>query len=330
MITVLHDAVEDDAPPDARDALVQAETVRGALEALGHEVAVVPCTLDLAALAHELERQRPDLVFNLVESLGGHGRLIAHVLGLLDALRVPYTGASAEAMYLTSNKLLAKEWLRAAGLPTPPTVAVFPDSQPTIGRAPGAAAPVYLVKSVWEHASIGLDEERALRAVPDAAHLQARARDLGGACFAEPYIDGRELNLSLLGTGDGDAQVLPPAEISFAAFPAGRLRIVGYRAKWDEGSFEYDNTPRQFEFAADDAALLAEVEGLARRAWRAFGLRGHARVDFRVDTAGRPFILEVNANPCLSPDAGFAAAAARGGLDVASVVGHILRDARPS
>jgi D-alanine-D-alanine ligase len=122
--------------------------------------------------------------------------------------------------------------------------------------------------------------------------------------------------------------VLPVAEILFVDFPPDRPRIVDYEAKWQADAFAYANTPRCFDFPAEDAALLAELERLALEAWRLFGLGGYARVDFRVDGAGRPTILEINVNPCLAPDAGFVAAAERAGLDYDSVIGSIVTAAK--
>ena len=123
-------------------------------------------------------------------------------------------------------------------------------------------------------------------------------------------------------------ELLPPAEIVFDGFPPGKPRIVGYAAKWDASSFEYTHTPRRFDLPAADGPLVAELEGLARRAWSLFGLSGYARVDFRVDAGGRPWMLELNANPCLSEDAGFAAAAARTNLELRDVLERILAAAR--
>jgi D-alanine-D-alanine ligase len=152
--------------------------------------------------------------------------------------------------------------------------------------------------------------------------MALRKQNLGGACFAEKYIEGREFNVSLLA---GDA--LPPAEILFDAYPAGKIRVVGYRAKWEEESFEYAATRRSFSFSQADKPLLERLVQLSLQCWRVFGLRGYARVDFRVDDAGAPWILEVNANPCLSPDAGFLAAAAQARLSFPDVLRRIIDDA---
>jgi D-alanine-D-alanine ligase len=76
-----------------------------------------------------------------------------------------------------------------------------------------------------------------------------------------------------------------------------------------------------------DCKLLAELIRTAQRCWQVLGLRGYARVDFRVDEHNRPWVLEVNANPCLSPDAGFVAAANRAGLSFVQIIERLLADA---
>jgi D-alanine-D-alanine ligase len=186
------------------------------------------------------------------------------------------------------------------------------------------------VKPVCEDASIGIGDDAVVEvAVPERlpALVAERAARLGAEAFAERYVEGREFNLSLLAKDDG-LEVLPPAEIVFDGFPPGKPRIVGYAAKWNETSFEYSHTPRRFDFEASDRVLLAELEELSRRAFFLFGLSGYARVDFRVDPDGRPWILELNANPCLSEDAGFAAAAGRANLARRAVLARIVAAAR--
>ena len=160
------------------------------------------------------------------------------------------------------------------------------------------------------------------------AILPERAARLGGVCFAERFIDGREFNLSILGDRKGP-EVLPPAEILFEGFEDDRPRIVDYQAKWDETAWAYHHTPRHFDFNDSDRALLAALKETALGCWHHFGLSGYARVDFRVDRTGRPWVLEVNTNPCLAPDAGFAAALNRGGIDYSQAIGRILSDALP-
>lgn len=326
-ILVVHQAVPEGAPPDERDVLDQAAAVSAAARSLGHHCQTIAATLDLEMLRRRLQRAKPDVVFNLVESLGGSDRLISLVPALLDALDLPYTGAPTEAIQLSTNKLIAKQWLRAHGLPVLPTLAVWPPPAEGAAAARRNGHRQAILKSVWEHGSRGLHDGSVVAidaSLP--AQLAARAGALGGEAFAEPYVDGRELNLSLVQSGGG-ARVLPPAEIRFVGYPAGKPRIVGARAKWETDSREYSDTPRCFDFPPEDAPLLAELERLALRAWHALGLRGWARVDFRVDAKGRPWVLEVNANPCLSPDAGFAAALERADLRFETVIGSLIEEA---
>jgi D-alanine-D-alanine ligase len=326
-IAILHDSVSAADTPDAQDVIVQADAVAQALKALGHKVCRLSCTLNLATLQATLRRGKIDAVFNLVESINGQGRLIHLPLFCLEAMGLPYTGARAETMLLTSNKILAKRWMAAAGISTPAWVGPWPGAKVDVGSLPSQCG-TWIVKSVWEHASIGLGPESLIEnAVAGDVFplLEARAGRLGGACFAERYIAGREFNLSLL-AGPAGSEVLPPAEIVFEGFTDDMPRIVDYRAKWDADAYAYHHTPRRFDFDDTDNDLLTRLKAIARQCWEHFDLRGYARVDFRVDEAGRIWVLEINANPCLAPDAGFAAALERAGISYSEAVALIVAD----
>ncbi|HVS65976.1 MAG TPA: D-alanine--D-alanine ligase [Thermoanaerobaculia bacterium] len=328
-ILILHNEVGAEASALERDVLDQAAAVAGALRRLGHDSDALACTLDLAQIDRELASRGPDLVFNLVESLGGADRLIHVVPALLEARGIAFTGSSSSTLLRSSDKARAKEELASAGVPVLPTVARWP------GRAGGSVPPDerWIVKSVWEHGSRGLADDAILGPGTRVREAMAQLSErLGGELLAEPFVDGRELNLSLLaaegeGGFEGDVDVLPPAEIDFVGYPAGKPRIVGYSAKWEEASFEALHTPRRFDFPPGDQPLLDLLCEIARRCWATLGLRGWARVDFRVDDAGRPWVLEVNANPCLAPDAGFRAALERAGVDFDRAIWRICADA---
>ncbi|MFH1983176.1 MAG: D-alanine--D-alanine ligase [Pseudomonadota bacterium] len=325
-IAIVHDRVSADDAPDARDVLEQAAAVAGALTALGHDVARFACTLDLEALRGELLDWQPHTVFNLVESIGGQGRLIHLPLFMLDAAGLPYTGASATAMLLTSHKIMAKRTMAAAGIATPQWVGPFPLD--VYGGALSGTPGDWIVKSLWEHASIGLDAGSIIYdASPENAFaaLPERAPRLGGACFAEHYIAGREFNLAVLAGPDGP-QVLPPAEIIFDGYGSEMPRIVDYAAKWEADTFAYHHTPRRFEIDETDRSLVDGLKASAISCWNAFGLNGYARVDFRVAENGQPWVLEVNANPCLAPDAGYAAALTQAGITFTEAVRRIIDD----
>jgi len=300
--------------------LEEAAAVSEALAELGHQATDAVFSLNLEAVSARLRELGPDFVFNLVESVEGSGRLVYLAPALLDFLKIRYSGCPTEAIFVTGSKLLTKRMLQGAGIPTAPWLTLA-----TLEQEARQAGP-WIVKSVWEHASIGLTETSV---VADPLTLADRLRrataSAQGDSFAELYIHGREFNVSVLGGPDGP-KVLPVAEMVFVDFPDGRPKIVDYRAKWDEESFEFKNTVRTFEFGPNDAPLIDQLRDLSEHCWNLFQLRGYARVDFRVDEAGRPWVLEVNTNPCISKQAGFLTAAEKAGLSPAQAVARIIAD----
>jgi D-alanine-D-alanine ligase len=317
-VVILHQEVAPDGPPDELDVLDQVAAVSHALADLGYSVATVPFTLNLPAVIRQLRKIRPVLVFNLVESVAADGRMVDLAPTLLDHLDIPYSGCSAESIHATSHKPTGKYLLHAAGLPTAPWLSLG-----QLPVDPPAAGSPCLIKAVWEHASVGLESRTVPMDGPKALKtlLLERRRETGKEFYAEQYIDGREFNLSVLA-----GEVLPCAEIRFDDWMAGKLKIVDYNAKWNEDSYEYDHTNRTFDFAESDQLILGEVRLLSKRCWDFFGLRGYARIDFRVDNAGRPWVLEVNANPCIAPHSGFTVAAEKVGLDYAAMIDRIVKD----
>jgi D-alanine-D-alanine ligase len=326
-VVVLHEKVDPDAPADRQDLLREIEYLSGILRAQQYEVLTLPMSLDLRAVALSLRRLRPSIVFNMSETVDGQGRLVHFAPAILERVGIPFTGSGSDAMYLTSNKVLAKKLLAEAGIPTAPWVTL---EQVAAGDVD--FPPPYIIKSVWEEASIGLDEDSVIREQGSLLHeMERRLSDLGGTAFAEAFIDGREFNVAVL-AGPSGPEVLPIAEMCFLGYPEGKVRVVGYRAKWEPTAFEYNHTVRRFEYPAEDEPLLARLKEVSVRCWDVFGTRGYIRVDFRVSPDGTPYVLEVNANPCLSPDGGFMAAAAQAGLSADHVMRRILADlsqARP-
>ncbi|PJA74879.1 D-alanine--D-alanine ligase [bacterium CG_4_9_14_3_um_filter_65_15] len=322
-VLVVHNEVCADSGPDEADVLVQVAAVRAALEERGHTVSTAACNLDISALLQSTGGFRPEAIFNLVESLDGKGSLISLVPLTLEAAGLRCAGCPGEAIHLTTHKPLAKRLMQESGLPTPAwaTGGTFDDDRPWPGP--------WIVKPALEDASLGLDDQSLVEGDRPRVRdlLKGRSGRPGGPWFAEAFIEGREFNIALL-DGPAGPVVLPCAEMIFAEYPDGKPRILGYAAKWDPDSFEYIHTTRTFDLPLGDSDLLEELRRLSLACWDLFGLRGWARVDFRVDQDGKPWILEVNANPCLSPDAGFAAALACAGIPFSEAVERILTSSR--
>src|SRR6185312_12984958 len=310
-IVILHSAIAENAGPDEQDTLVQVNAIYRALEKLGNKVISLPFILDFSTLSSALQKYQPTLVFNLVESVLGRTELIHLPPLYLEQLNIPYTGSNANALFLSSDKCLSKRLLQAENITTPEwleTETVFPANGP------------YLVKSVLEDGSLGLDRDSLVYDQQQLIKIiHDRRQRFGGKWFAERYIAGREFNIALL-AGPQGPEVLPIAEIQFANLP---LPIVDYAAKWYPDSVEYQATTSCFNFNEQDKLLFKKLIELSLHCWKVFKFSGYARVDVRVDQNGQPWVLEVNANPCLSPDAGFIAAAEQAGLDYNDVVKRI-------
>jgi D-alanine-D-alanine ligase len=122
----------------------------------------------------------------------------------------------------------------------------------------------------------------------------------------EKYIAGREFNIALLQSGS-DLRTLPVAEIDFSAFGSQKPAIVDYDAKWKKDSFSYNNTPRIIPADLMEQAAQ-KIRQYAVQAWNILGCSDYARADFRMDEKQNVFLIDLNPNPDISPDAGFAAA----------------------
>ena len=317
-IVVLHSDVAADAPPDELDTLVVAQGIAAALMARGHVAVQTPFVPDPEGLKACLAGA--DLVFNLVESVFGQDDLAALAPAMLERLGVAYTGSAAAALALTADKPASKRILRSAHLPTPDWA-----ERPQWNRLRENVR--YIVKSATADASVGLDDDAV---VSGLAAVRARARqsavEHGGRWFAEAYIEGREFNVAVLEEAGGP-RVLPVAEMRFSGWAADRPKIVGYAAKWDNASDDAVKTVRAFGIEKNEPALDGRLRALALEAWRLFGLAGYARVDFRVDEAGAPTILEINPNPCLEQGAGYAAAAREAGYTYDELIEQIVHAA---
>jgi D-alanine-D-alanine ligase len=314
-ILVLHSRLDANARADDLDTLAMADAVSAALKRNGHNVSRA------AFLPYELEGllHHCDLVFNLVESVDGQDELCAIIPAMLEKHGVPFTGASAAVIQLTSDKPATKRILRAIGIPTPDWCEA-PDWQGLDNTSR------YIVKSATADASLGLDDG----AVVSGAMVEARVNDcrrrFGGRWFAEAFVDGREFNIALLEQASS-VKVLPLAEMEFVEWDERRPRIVGYGAKWNAEDPAFRTTVRHFGCEDAEPDLAAGLHRIARRCWEVFGLSGYGRVDLRLDGNGQPYVLELNCNPCLSPEAGFAAAAYEAGYEYDRLIDHIVQAA---
>ncbi len=306
---ILHNPVSGESGEDELDVLNQAQLIEEALNSLGYSSERIEFNLDIKGLMINLRAINPDIVFNLVETVNNTGRLSFIAPAVLESFGFRYTGSGSEAIFSTTDKLLCKTILRSHGIATP-------DWSTTTDEI--ADDKVYLTKPIAEDGSLGIEENNVLK----GEQITLIPKDH----FAEEYIPGREFNISLI-DGKNGIKVLPPAEMCFNNYPESKPRILGYKAKWKENSFEYKNTSRSFNFGKEDSLLLEELKVISQRCWKVFGLKGYARVDVRVGYDNIPKVIEINANPCIAPDSGFIAACKEAGLTEIEVIKRIIEDA---
>jgi D-alanine-D-alanine ligase len=294
----------------------EAQSVASALSELGHKPTLVALGEDIGAFITELHRLQPELAFNLCEGHWDDSRKEMHVAALFDLLGLTYTGSAPLALGLTQDKARTKDLLSKHQLPTPKYCLVKLGEQ-----GPRVKELVYplIVKPRWEDASQGIsnesvvENEKALLARIDYVH-----RTYHQGALVEEFIFGREINAAVI--GNGPHEVLPLSEIKF--HPDLAQPIVSYEGKWLEESQQYKLTepvcPAPLKMRSE--ILLRDI---ALRACKLLECRDYARVDFRLRD-GIPYILEVNANPDISPDAGLARSARAAKLSYPQLIDRIL------
>lgn len=294
----------------------EAKAVVKALRARKHQAELLPLGKDLLDFARQLTEHRPDVVFNLCEGFWGDSRQEMNVAGLLELLRLPYTGSRPLCLGLTQDKARSKDVLLQKGLPTPRYLLVRLGEQ--YPRLNSLSFPL-IVKPRFEDASQGIDPASV---VETSEALLQRIRYVHETyqqgALVEEYIDGRELNVAII--GDKSLSVLPVSEIRFAEdLPR---PIVCFDGKWKPGSKAFQgSTPVCPAKLTSKQDLL--VRDVALRAFKLLECRDYARVDIRMRD-NTPFILEVNANPDISPDAGLARAARVSGLTYPELIEKLL------
>jgi D-alanine-D-alanine ligase len=323
-IAVLYNVDFEDARPESdpmwasrADVALVATSVATALAGSGYEPHLVGVDGDLASLRAQLGELEPDCAFNLCESLVGDARLESAVPLVLELLGLPFTGSAPEVLSLALRKDRVKQRLEAAGIPTPQGRVMTGPADPCDLPFPLIVKPVREDGSAGiSHASVVHDPEQLARTV-GAVVDQFRQ-----PCLVEEYIDGREMNVAML--GHPTPRVLPLSEIDFSGLPEGVPRIVSYDAKWTSGSVDDLGTVPVLHPALPNT-VAARVRRAAADAFRAVGVRDYGRVDVRLSAAGLPYVVDVNPNCDLSPAAGMARAAAAVGIDYAALAGLLVR-----
>lgn len=326
-VLILHQTIPSKAtgPSAASDAgvLDEVRSVAESLKALSIPFQVESAT-SLADVPRILARFPGHTVVNLIENFVGAPAESMQVPTLCHAFRNPCTGNDTVTQTLCLDKWRTKAVLKAANLPVPDGQRVPPGTTPLVSELPPLP---WIVKPLSTDASEGIHPGSVIRVNPSALALAVRKIHtvFHQPALIETFFGTREINVAILQQGNR-LKVLPVSEIEFRNFSPDRPRIVDYTAKWDDKSFEYTNTVRVVP-ANIPATVAKRLRAAALSAWKVLGCRDYARVDFRLDDQGNFVILEVNPNPDISPESGFAASLTAAGIPFRRFVRTLLDNA---
>jgi len=291
-------AVVMGGPGDEREVSIASGTgVMRALAALGHEAQSLDFDRRFVDALREIS---PDLVFNALHGTGGED---GQIQGVLEWLGIPYTGSDITACALSIDKHLTKKLLAAEGLPTP-AWDTFDLSGGTLPLLPGSLNPPIVVKPRASGSSAGVS---IVRTHEEWTRTMIAASGRAHSVLAEEYVSGREFTCAVLGE-----DALPVIEILSTD------ELLTYAAKYTPGG------SRHLVPAPIDRDLTARLQMLALSVHRLIGLRDCSRTDFIVTKEGRPYILEVNALPGLTPQSLLPDAAQSAGLSYDALIDRLV------
>src|SRR5690242_4598194 len=293
--------------------------VTSTLRRLGHDVRVMGVLDSLTELRTAIADWKPDVVFNLLEEFDGIVTYDQHVVAFLELMRQPYTGCNPRGLLLSRDKSLCKQLLAFHRIPTPQFTVFRKGAR---FRVPRKLKYPLFVKSTVEDASLGIAQASV---VEDAARLKERIEfvheQVKSDALVEEYIEGRELYVGVM--GNDRLTRLPVWEMVFGSMPDSLAAIATRKVKWDKRyQTKYGITTRAAEDLAP--AVLTRLDKLSRRIYRALGLSGYARMDFRVTPEGNAYVLEANANPNLEAEEDFAESARAAGIDYPELLERLM------
>lgn len=301
------------------DPIKEYKTIAQALRKSGYNVYILNIHDNINIFLKDLEKNKPDVIFNLVEIYKDKPRLEASFSGILELLGIPYTGAPPQALANCQSKILTKRILGSVGIRTPRYTVI---KQLRKNYRHGLHYPV-IVKPALEDASVGIENDSIV-----TNHRMLRKRiehvfnEFKQPALLEEYIRGRELNVAVF--GDEKPKVLPISEIDFSKMPDYLYNIVSFQAKWDPLHEAYHKTipicPAKLPKKTKE-----EVEQIAIKCFKIMGCRDYARVDMRLSKEdNKLYVLEVNPNPDLQKDAGFMRSAKQAGYSYSKTLKKIV------
>ncbi len=323
-LVVMHESL---VPPESLEGHTEKEIeewrteydVTTTLRKCGHDVRCMGVLDSLTELRSAITDWKPDVVFNLLEEFNGIVTYDQHVVAFLELMRQPYTGCNPRGLLLSRDKSLCKQLLTFHRIPTPQFAVFRRGARIHVPRK--LQFPLF-VKSTVEDASLGIAQASV---VDDVGKLKERIQfvheQVGSDALVEEFVEGRELYVGVM--GNDRLTRLPVWEMVFGSMPESLPAIATRKVKWDKRyQAKYGITTRAAEELPP--TVLATLDKLSRRIYRALGLSGYARMDFRVRPDGQVYVLEANANPNLEAAEDFAESARAAGISYEELLERIM------
>jgi D-alanine-D-alanine ligase len=286
---------------------------------LGHEVKALGVKDDLGAIRDATQEFKPHIAFNLLEAFHEVGTFDQNVVSYLELLKLPYTGCNPRGMFLARDKALSKKLLHYHRIPVPEFAVVPRGRKP---RLPKRMTLPAIVKSLTQESSIGISQASV---VDDEARLRERVQFIHDSiqtdAIIEQFIEGQELYCAIL--GNQRLQVMPVWEMTFAKMPDSQHRIATERVKWNV-KYQKKMGVSTGEAKHLPAETTARVQHVARRTYKVLEQSGYARIDLRMATDGKVYVIEANPNPQIAKDEDFADSAKATGLGYGALLQRIL------
>lgn len=299
--------------------------VVSALEKLNHKIKILGVSHEVKPIRTEIERFKPNIVFNLLEEFKGESIFDQNIVSYLEILGVRYTGCNPRGLILGRDKALCKKILKYHGIPTP-DFTVYPKNKKIL--IPVNTKYPLFVKTINEEASLGISLESIVKSEKSLKRrIEFIHSKFNTDALVEDYIPGEEFYVGVV--GNSRVQAFPVWQLHITNKNSNNLNIATRKVKWD---FSYRKKIGVYTGKARniDKKLEGELQKIAKQAYEVLGLTGYARIDFRVTPDRRPFILEVNPNPDIGYREDLAASAEAVGMDYTQLIAKILNLAKAS
>jgi D-alanine-D-alanine ligase len=326
--------VFDAAGPTTMDQTFEAELqtpdwetercVIDAVRELGHDCHDLGVYSDTDLIREKIERVKPDIIFNLVESFRGKTEHDRDIVSFFELFEIPYTGCGPTGLTLCKNKAISKQILSYHRIRVPDFVILRRNRR--IHRPRRLDFPIF-VKPLKEEASYGISQASFVESDDDfLTRVSYIHNSMQQDAIAEEYIEGRELYVSII--GNDRLQVLPIRELKFQQVPEDEPKIATFKAKWDNAYREKWGIRNQFAspFAS---GMLEKIDKIGKKIYRLLSINGYARLDLRLTKGGMLYFIEANPNPILAREEDFSESAVKSGMRYEDMIQRIINLGSP-